>query len=851
MFQFFLFIIMTVVSSMLRPKANINAPQPSALGDFQLPTAEYGRSVPVVFGQCYVKGANVVWYGDLMVREIRKTSGGGGWFSKKQSYTAGYKYYLGAQLVFCHGMSAWEVANGSGLVELRFDDKVPAQTSTVVGTDAATQYQRVQLSSPDLFGGEDKEGGVEGRVDFHYGQATQLPDEYLANIWGTLVDPGNVWNIVGMLGTNVYDRIFDPAEIPAYRGYCYASFNRTYWGTSNYIKPVGAVVRRYPWFWAGESSGWNINGNANPAAMIVDLMTNPTYGAGVPFTQIGDSFRLAAIRLRDEGLGLSMVFDKQSPAKDFALEIMRHIDGAIYTDPATGKLEIKLARDDYDLNSIPALTPDNVITLKMNRSSWSDTKNVVKIRFTNRDRAYQTDVVEHQNQASIEIRGEKDEDTYDFRGISDTATANKIAARVLRTVSQPLARLQLEVNRDAFAFVPGSVFALSWPQYGINKMACRVTRIAYGDLTDPKITIEALEDIFGVLETQFTAPPSSEWVDPAAIELLNLAERLDEVPYHIVGSELRQVMTLAVRSNTAMAGYKVLTHTGDGNYQETYDSAAFTPAGFLGAAYGLTAAIDDVGIEVRYLAGADSLASITLAQRLEGVNMLLIDNELMTFSTVTSLGNGAYRISGIVRGVLDTVPATHASGAQVWFPSYGAGLTTEAGYANDVVVTAKLLPYTASATALATSATARTYSTNARALRPYPAGNVRVNGLAYAARIAGNATLTWSHRPKATMLAERKVVDQDYDGYATPDGTYTVKVLVGGSVKRTFTDLTGKTQSYTAAQRAADSADGTLPVVFQLTSVNAAGYSSTRSTAPIIMTGLGMTLGEYLGGEQL
>lgn len=64
---------------------------------------------------------------------------------------------------------------------------------------------------------------------------------------------------------------------------------------------------------------------------------------------------------------------------------------------------------------------------------------------------YANDVVEVKNQANIDVRGGVvDEETYDFLGISNPATANKIAARVLKTVSTPLARLTLSVNRKAF-----------------------------------------------------------------------------------------------------------------------------------------------------------------------------------------------------------------------------------------------------------------------------------------------------------------------------------------------------------------------------------------------------------------
>ena len=46
---------------------------------------------------------------------------------------------------------------------------------------------------------------------------------------------------------------------------------------------------------------------------------------------------------------------------------------------------------------------------------------------------------------------------------------------------------------------------------GIANQIFRITRIAYGELIDGKITIDAVEDIFGIEDTAFVAPPVSGW----------------------------------------------------------------------------------------------------------------------------------------------------------------------------------------------------------------------------------------------------------------------------------------------------------------------------------------------------
>ena len=49
--------------------------KPAGLGDFEVPTAEIGREIPVIFGTVKMESPNVVWTGDLRTVPI-KSSGG-------------------------------------------------------------------------------------------------------------------------------------------------------------------------------------------------------------------------------------------------------------------------------------------------------------------------------------------------------------------------------------------------------------------------------------------------------------------------------------------------------------------------------------------------------------------------------------------------------------------------------------------------------------------------------------------------------------------------------------------------------------------------------------------------------
>lgn len=74
--QFFIQIVIMLVSSYvawaLAPKPP--APKPASLDDFDVPKAEEGTPIGVVFGTWIVKSPHLVWWGDLDSDPIKTKS---------------------------------------------------------------------------------------------------------------------------------------------------------------------------------------------------------------------------------------------------------------------------------------------------------------------------------------------------------------------------------------------------------------------------------------------------------------------------------------------------------------------------------------------------------------------------------------------------------------------------------------------------------------------------------------------------------------------------------------------------------------------------------------------------------
>lgn len=73
--EFFYYLAILIISSAISyammPKPPSPEP-PAEIKDFDVPTAEEGRPIPVIFGTVKITGANVLWYGDVSTTAITK-----------------------------------------------------------------------------------------------------------------------------------------------------------------------------------------------------------------------------------------------------------------------------------------------------------------------------------------------------------------------------------------------------------------------------------------------------------------------------------------------------------------------------------------------------------------------------------------------------------------------------------------------------------------------------------------------------------------------------------------------------------------------------------------------------------
>jgi len=834
--QFFVWVASMVAGELLRPKIQVDNANPAGQSEFDFPTATEDRRVPYVFGTVELKGPNVVWWGDVGNQPIKKKAGKGGFMGMGRTIwqTVGYRYYAGMMLALCAGPVE--------LLEIKAEDKVIWSGSSTGGM--------IAVDDEGCFGGEDSRGGLAAVCNFLPGDHSHEVDPYLQAQLGS---PLPAWRGTAALiwygpsGATLV-RTGDFMGIPTL-----SHAQSGYLGTSTRIAPMSAVVRRLPSNLGLSSSITNLNGDANAAEVIYEVLTNPDCGMTQPPEMINlASFRAAAQQLASEGFGISGVWDDDRPAKEFLDEILRTIDAACFLDFASGQWQLVLARGGYNVATLPVLDQGAISSLEdYSEVALDESTNQVQLTYTSRAENFTQRTVQTIAFANVRYQDAVVNQRMSYPMITNKDLAAKVADRDLRAISTSLAKGELICNRKARLLKPGDVFVLRWQPLGIDQVVCRVLRVSRGDLHSGKVRISFLKDVFSLGSALYGAPAPSGWVDPVQAPAPCPAQLLMEAPYLLTRQDAAKLLIMGQRPSGSVQAYEIWLKTtapiAEADYSYRGTGLAFAPVGALAQPYGLTGPVDSS--DTLIISGGPDLASVAAALDSElrlGANLAYFESgEWVAIQRLVNNLDGTWTAKGIWRGVLDSVPQSHALGERLWFAAYGQA-TTDESWAVGSAMKVRLLPQGFRGVLPITGTSDSLLTISGRALKPYPPALARIQGADVLVTSVGDLVATWRHRNR---LTQPEVIPQTDPSAAAPEGTYTIRVYVGGVLKRTLgTGVVVDTATYTALMRIADDTDGSkaVEVGIQTTSVN--GSSAEARTDAAVMTGFGMGFGTYFGG---
>lgn len=466
--------------------------------------------------------------------------------------------------------------------------------------------------------------------------------------------------------------------------------------------------------------------DSNPAHMIYESLVNAEWGAGIATASVDiETFETAAVTLYNEDFGLSMVWMQQASIEDFIREILDHIDAVLYVSPLTGKITLKLIRDDYDEGTLDTLTPDNSNISNWQRKATGELVNEVVVTWTDpRNEEEQSVIV--QSFGDIAAQGTVISDTRNYYGVRKRSLAVKLAQRDLRASSMPLASCEIDVDRSAWAYVPGDVVKVQSPEDGISSITMRVVGVDYGQPGNSTIRMSLVEDVFGKEIQEYDEPDDTSWTDPVPYPSDMTYVQVITLPYLVAAQQISEsTLNAAEYPDTISGVFASHTETSITQFDLWAGPTTYTIVDTLSTVARGTLP-DALILEVT--SSLSTLDGITGGSGLAEGSFLFIgpaggDGDDMEIAYVQSSGSPAT----VLRGVLDTVPKEWPAGTPVWIYR-DQSIVDPTIRADSEAVYYKLLTRTGKGVLSLANATEHTATLSARPLAPFRPANVKVNG---------------------------------------------------------------------------------------------------------------------------
>lgn len=586
-----------------------------------------------------------------------------------------------------------------------------------------------------------------------------------------------------------------------------------------------------------------IYGSCNPAHIIYQLLTQEIWQVQMPISQIDNTtFYNAALTLYNEGFGLNFGFRTTQNAQDLIQEVLEHCGAYTKHNLQTGKVELHLLRANYDINTLTELNNDNSVCVDFQRvMSVKNLVNQVIVKYEDDNgntKLLAVDNLANQSQVGV-VKTEQE-----YRGFHSRILARRAAMRDLTALSTPLAKMTRRTNRVLWNHAKGDVVRINDPLLGIIGAAYRIADINHGTYTNGEITVELIEDVFGMSQSSFglldETPPQLDTAEMQEAENVIVFE----LPYWVVYFSQSTADLAALPDGYGFVGLLVNRNT-VGPYSEIYDfnvsldnniyadigDGDYSPTGYLLDSIGYL----DTTLELQNTTGfeLDRLADT-------GYLFALIDDEFVSVETYDI----ATRIMTVKRGILDTLPQAHASGARLTVILSSNAADTNTRLVGDLVYY-KVTPRGTSSVLPLENATEYSITLNDRASRPYPPANVKINDAYYPQTVAGDITVTWAHRDRILQTIDLVGFTEPSIG-PEPGTNYVLKVYAGTGTGGTllYSNITLTTNNFTIP---AAPIQNNQVITIELFSMRDGMESWLNYQHTVERTGLGFALGENLG----
>jgi hypothetical protein len=667
-----------------------SAPSASPVTTLRLQTSTRGRPIPLAYGKPRL-AANLIWYGDLIATGHQQSNGG-----KGGGGSAGTNYTYAAALIMglCEGSingipRVWrqkEVFTGSaGVATVRSQDAaylVPAGLAIAV-VNAAAFVANVTVETDNGSGMTSRTiltlgvdytrsggtytfaAGMVGKyvyITYDYTGASMPQDACsllgLAAVTGTYVQTAPGW-----MSTK------HPTEALAYRGLALVS-------ASTYPLSDQADLTNHS-FEIDTQFGYSAAiRDANPKDVLVDLLTNPYYGAGFPAAKLGDSSLYSAFCVANN-IFVSPTYLEQTPVREMLSTLMLITNaGVLYSGgvlkfapfgdvaaTANGVTFTPNITPVYDLTDDDFLGEADSDPIKVTRKPNSDAYNSVRVKFYNRANNYNEEIVEAKDQASIELYGLRAKDVMDVKELCDAAAARSVAQLVLQRELYIRNEFEFTLGWSKALLEPMDLVTLTDTLLGMSQVPARILQIEEDEFGSLSVKAEEFPNNVCNAATYNTQPPIGYASNYNAAPGSTALQVLFEVPIELATSADHLDVWCAAAGGVDYGGCEVWVSLDNATYRR---AGAINGNSRCGVLTGGVAAQGAPGIAAQtmsvVLAGAGQLLSGTLTDATVLNTLCVINGEFMAYQNATLTGTNAYDLATWNRGAYRSGQPVHSIG---------------------------------------------------------------------------------------------------------------------------------------------------------------------------------------------
>lgn len=478
----------------------------------------------------------------------------------------------------------------------------------------------------------------------------------------------------------------------------------------------------------------------NPIHKIREILTD--YEAmSKPESDINDdNFREAAIRIYEEGLGISWAVTEKS-CKEALDELLYHIEAGLRVNRQTGKYEVVLFRDELT-TPVANFTTSNMKSFSVDIANADDLTNTVNVHFYDRENIKNASFA-LSDVGGVLTAGRENTETVDFPYFMQKYNAEKVGNWKLKQLATPLWRGSFKTgDYDARKLNRYDVITISYPDLNIVNLSVRIMKISLGDGIDNTVTIDFVEIIefsslnYGEIGTDdFEHTPTSpqyavqDLFEAPYFELVQkFGERVVEEAL-LQNSDMGYVMAVAVKPQSNSINAELWTDLGTMEYTNLEQVATVD---YTAGAY-IAEPINEMQTSI-LLEQVKNVDTVSI-----GTYMMLND-EILVYESYDK----DTKIITVKRGALDTIPKKHTSGYIFFADEFNALDPNEYNLGDRV--SGQVLTRTPSGLSQRSPGWQIEVPINARANRPYPPANVKTNGEYFPESIDTDLHITWAHR---------------------------------------------------------------------------------------------------------